>query len=277
MPSKYPHGAPQEQSEQDQYSRVEYRKLIAWKKRIEREGPFLRGLIERAPDRSVLDIGCGTGEHTAFFAELGCRAVGLDASESMIEAARDHERAGLGRYVLGDGLAAREALGDESPFGLALCLGNMLPHVEQDEELERFVTSVHDALLPGGALLLQMLNYAGFLARGVRHLPLNFRPGEDGREIVFLRVLNPEAGGRVLFFPTVLELDPEAEEPVRVHSTKRIEMRAWTADDLVPRLGAHGFDVRLYGDMQGGAFDPVESHDLVLVGTRGNDPGARAS
>lgn len=261
----------------DPWSRVQYRKLIAWKKRIEREGPFLRGLLEKAPERSVLDLGCGTGEHIAFFAQLGCRAVGLDASEKMIEDARDHERAGQGRFVLGDALRAADALGDEPPFGLALCLGNMLPYVESDADLERFIASVKSALLPGGALLLQILNYAGFVARGVRHLPLNFRAGADGGEIVFLRVLTPRDDGRVLFFPTVLELDPEAEEPVRVHSSRRVEMRAWTAADLVPRFEAAGFDVRLYGDMQAGAFDPVESHDLVLVARRRSDAAAGSS
>ena len=39
----------------DPYSRVEYRRVIAWDRRIAREGPFLRRLLQSAPDRSVLD------------------------------------------------------------------------------------------------------------------------------------------------------------------------------------------------------------------------------
>ena len=71
-------------------------------RRIEREGPFLRRLLDAAPDRSVLDLGCGTGEHTAFFADEGARAVGVDRSEAMLTAARDHEAAGRGRFLEGD-------------------------------------------------------------------------------------------------------------------------------------------------------------------------------
>ena len=111
----------------DPYSRVNYRRLIAWEKRIAREAPFLLSLLDRAPERSVLDLGCGTGEHVAFFAEAGARAVGLDRSEAMIQAAQDHEAAGKGRFVLGDATDAGAALGDEPRFGLAVCLGNVLP------------------------------------------------------------------------------------------------------------------------------------------------------
>ena len=71
----------------DPYSRVNYRRLIAWEKRIAREGPFLRSLLGRAPERSVIDIGCGTGEHVAFFSAAGARAVGLDRSEAMLKEA----------------------------------------------------------------------------------------------------------------------------------------------------------------------------------------------
>ena len=56
----------------DEYSRVNYRRLIAWKKRIVREAPFLRSLLGRAPDRSVIDLGCETGEHGAFFSRRRC-------------------------------------------------------------------------------------------------------------------------------------------------------------------------------------------------------------
>ena len=66
----------------DPYSRVNYRRLIAWEPRITREAPFLLSLLDRAPDRSVIDLGCGTGEHVAFFADADVRAVGTIAFAS---------------------------------------------------------------------------------------------------------------------------------------------------------------------------------------------------
>jgi SAM-dependent methyltransferase len=254
----------------DPYARAQYRRLIAWETRIAREAPFLRRLLAAAPRPAVVDLGCGTGEHVAFFAREGCRAVGLDRSEAMIEAARAHEERGEGRFVLGDALAARLALEGEAPFGLALCLGNMLPHVEEDADLERFLAQVRELLLPAGTFLLQVLNYDRILAQGVRALPVNVRPGEQGEEeIVFLRLMKPATEGRILFFPTTLTLRADdEEEPVRVHATRRVALRAWTLEDLRPHLEEAGFAVAAHGDMEGGPYDPSASADLVVVATR---------
>ena len=252
----------------DQYSRVNYRRLIAWEKRITREAPFLLSLLGRAPERSVIDLGCGTGEHVAFFSGVEVRAVGLDRSEAMIEAAKDHEEAGNGRFVLGDATEARAALGDEPPFGLAICLGNVLPpYVTEDADLASFLASAHDVLMPGGLLLLQILNYEGILVTGKRHLPVNVRPGDEGKEIVFLRLISAGNAGRVLFFPATLELDPDADEPLSITTSRRVELRAWTRADLTPALAAAGFDAVFYGDMAGGAFVLEDSADLVVVAT----------
>lgn len=256
----------------DPYSRVNYRRLIAWEKRIARETPFLLSLLGRAPEPSVLDVGCGTGEHVAFFAAQGARAVGLDQSEAMITAAKEYESDGRGRFLLGDATEARAALGDEPPFGLAICLGNMLPHVGEQADLSRLFASLQDVLLPGGLLLIQMLNYEGLLATGKRALPVNVRPGEDGRGIVFLRLMSPADDGRVLFFPATLELDPEADEPITVTTSRRVELRAWSRADLGAALDDAGFDVELHGDMTGGAFLLEDSSDLVVVATLRSDP-----
>lgn len=252
----------------DLYSRADYRRMVAWGKRIERERPFLERLLEAAPDRSVVDLGCGTGEHVAFFATIADRAVGIDASPSMIEAARDHEDRGAARFLLGDARDAPRLLDGERGYGLVVCLGNVLPHLREEDELDAFLGAAHEVLAPGGMFLVQILNYARILDLGERHLPLSFRDGDDGKEIVFLRLMTPEDEDRVLFFPTTLEVDPAAEEPVRVVRTKRVSLRPWRATELSTRLRHIGFDVRLHGDMQGGPYEPAVSTDLVLVATR---------
>jgi len=253
----------------DPYSRVNYRKLIAWKRRIEREAPFLRSLLDAAPDASVLDLGCGTGEHTAFFADLGARAVGVDRSETMLEAAAGLEADGRGRFLPGDLLDLSAALHDEAPFGLAICLGNVLPHLLEDADLDRLLIGAHEALLPGGAFLIQILDYEGVLATGKRHLPINFRPGDDGNEIVFLRLMKDAGRGRIHFFPTTLELDADDDEqPLRLIQSRRVELRAWDRRSLEPRFAAAGLVPTWLGDMQGGPFVPGSSPDLVVLAHR---------
>jgi glycine/sarcosine N-methyltransferase len=263
-PPKTPDPAPTD----DPYSRTDYRRLIAWTPRIEREGPWLLELLDAVPDRSVLDIGPGTGEHTAFFARQGARAVGVDTSASMIDKAREHEARGDGRFVHGDARRLADLLVDEPPFGLAICLGNMLPHLTEVRDLDELFAGVQRLLLRGGKLLIQALNYERILAQGVRNLPLNFREGDGDSEIVFLRLMSPAAAGRILFFPTTLLLDPSSDEPVSVTATKRVELRAWRSQDLVSQLERFGFDVLLFGDMEAGSFDPTTSTDLVVLATK---------
>src|SRR5687767_4664088 len=66
----------------------------------ERSAPFraLLARVTRRPLMRVLDLGCGTGEHTAtLHAELGARAtLGIDRSATMLAKTRDHRAAGLG-------------------------------------------------------------------------------------------------------------------------------------------------------------------------------------
>ena len=258
---------PRRDETEDPYARSEYRRVIAWEARIKREGPFLTETLERAPERSVLDVGCGTGEHTAFFARLGARSLGIDRSEKMIARAKDHEARAEGRFLLGDVTCAPE-LCKEAPFGLALCLGNMLPHITEDATLEAFLQAVGGALLPRGLLVLQILNYQRILDQGIRHLPVNFRQGDGEEELVFLRLIQPVSSRRILLFPTTLSVDAEKSEPVSLRRTRRVELRPWTAGQLVPAFEGAGFQVELYGDLEGGGFVDQESHDLVMVAAR---------
>ncbi len=259
------------QAGDDPYHRVDYRRLIAWPARIEREAPLLRAVLAAAPEPSVLDLGCGTGEHAEFLAGEGFRTVGVDRSEKQIELARDyqdrHGRHGP-RFVLGDFTRLSATVGGR--FGAAICLGNALPHLE-DDELAATLAGLGERLLPGGLLLLQLLNYERIRRRGVRHLPLNFRddPAEPG-EIVFLRLMTPDGPRHVRFNPLTLVLRPGQEPPVELKSAREVRLRSWSVDELAAALAAAGFEVdRLYGDMEGGPFDGASSSDLVVVATLG--------
>lgn len=67
------------------------------------EKQLLANLLSDFPEaKTVLEVGCGTGHFTRWFAEQGLRVVGLDNSEAMLAEAR--KRNGVS-YVAGDALA----------------------------------------------------------------------------------------------------------------------------------------------------------------------------
>lgn len=250
-------------SDKDQYSRIDYRRLIAWPARIERERPLFERVFADPPERSLLDLGCGTGEHARFFASLGFRVLGVDASESMLEKARDAENPDSVSFVLGDMTALGESVSER--FGGAICVGNALPHLTSQDALDAFAHGLHEHLLPGAAVLLQILNYDAILSKNIRYLPVNFRPDDEG-EIVFLRLMKPRPDGSVLFFPSTLLLTDDEDEPLKVVSSKRVPIRGWRSNELRAAMERAGFgSIELFGDMTAGAFDKASSSDIVLV------------
>jgi SAM-dependent methyltransferase len=255
-------------SPSDPYSRLQYRRLIAWPARIEREWPLLREVLESGPARRLLDLGCGTGEHARFLAAQGFEVVGVDRSEAQLEEARREADVNL-RFVQGDlteiGEIEDPAL-SPARFGGAVCLGNTLPHVTGREGLVRLAAGLRRLLLPGAPWVVQVLNYERIFARGERHLPLNFRPGDDGGELVFLRLLETREDGMVVFCPTTLRLATAEETPVEVVSSRRVLLRGWRRPELEEVLEEAGFARReAFGGYGREPYDPEASTDLLLI------------
>jgi SAM-dependent methyltransferase len=247
----------------DIYSRLDYRRLIAWPERIEREAPMLQRVLANVPSPRVLDLGCGTGEHSRFLRSLGLDVTGVDASPAMLASARDAgEEEGLA-FVEGD-LADLDRL-VEGEFGGAICLGNTLPHLVERDLAARLFSALHRLLVPGSPFVLQVLNYEKILSKGERALPLNFRPG-DGETVVFLRLMDARADGTVLFNPCSLRWRPGHEPPLEVAAARNVVVRAYRREELEEMLVTAGFrGWAVHGGMREEPFDEETSPDVVLV------------
>lgn len=67
---------------------AEYYDKIYFNKDYEKEVRFIQGVLEKFNTRSVLDVGCGTGEHISRLEKLGFRCDGLDLSKGMLSIAK---------------------------------------------------------------------------------------------------------------------------------------------------------------------------------------------
>jgi SAM-dependent methyltransferase len=246
----------------DPYGRLAYRGLIAWPERLQREAPLLQRVLADAPSRHILDLGCGSGEHTRFLASLGFKVTGVDVSPAQLEAARAADP--KGHYVEAGltSLAGRVAAGQ----GGAICVGNTLPHLCEEADLQAFFTDLAQCLAPGAPVLLQLLNYDRILDRGERTFPLVLRPGDgQGEERVFLRLMTHHGGGRITFTPAHLRYRPGTGQPLELLSAEEVELRGWRRDELEGLAQASGWRVlETFGSMTGEDWGPTSS-DLVLV------------
>ncbi len=123
--------------------------------REERAQPYrdLASLVQRRHSMRVIDLGCGTGEMTAWLhGELAAaETVGLDSSDEMLEHARPRAGGGL-RFERGDivEFAARD--GGENRYDLIFS-NAALQWVSGHEAL---FASFRDLLTPGGQIAIQV-------------------------------------------------------------------------------------------------------------------------
>jgi len=100
------------------------------------------------PGASVLDLGGGHGRYARCFADAGFTATLLDLP-MVVSLARERHGDAL-RYREGDFLAGAELGG---PYDCAL-LSNIV-HGQSDDENRALIARLHDALTPGGLLVLK--------------------------------------------------------------------------------------------------------------------------
>lgn len=248
---------------EDRYEGLHYRDMIAWSSRLQREWPLYESVLGDVPVKSLLDLGCGPGEHCARFAAEGWATLGVDVSTTQIASAREHHpeleflRADLGAL---DELGGRE-------FGAALCVGNVLPSLD-DEAFEAMLDHLASCIVAGGRLLLHQLEFGPILSRDRRSIGPIFRPVEN-RETAFLRIFSPREDDRYVdFFPTRLLIDPESDPPVTLDRAERVEMRARRRGEIENALAGRGFSIEgVWGSPERTDHDPESGQDLwVLAG-----------
>jgi SAM-dependent methyltransferase len=122
------------------------------------EGPAMWEQFGRLEGRYALDLGCGTGRHTAALIAAGARVAALDFTPEMIDRGRRNPSI---QHAHGDVLWVRHALPRPLPFrndAFALVvLGLVAEHLD-DDALAASFREVARVLVPWGRCLLSALH-----------------------------------------------------------------------------------------------------------------------
>lgn len=106
---------------------------------------------------SVLDAGCGTGEHTILLTRLGYDVLGIDFAPEAVEQAR--------RNAADKDVNARFAVADAMNLPGSprydTVLDSALFHIFDDSDRPTYVASLHNATRPGGVVHVLALSDAG--------------------------------------------------------------------------------------------------------------------
>jgi SAM-dependent methyltransferase len=105
---------------------------------------------------NVLDVGCGTGEHTILLTRLGYDVLGVDFAPHAVEQARVNaaDKGVDARFEVADAMNLGEP-------GYQTIVDSALFHIFDDADRTRYVSSLHGAIRPGGLVYVLALSDAG--------------------------------------------------------------------------------------------------------------------
>ena len=151
-------------------------------------------------DKSVLDIGCGTGNLTFELSKHFKKIVGIDMDVDMLNIAETKKRTNKDKidFKCTNMLEIKNHF-FASTFDLIFSFGNTLVHLNNSEEIEDFLKQTKMILKPGGKLLLQIINYDRILAYDIQSLPLI-----ENENIKFERYYKYHGQRKKIIFETIL-------------------------------------------------------------------------
>lgn len=119
------------------------------------EADYIDSLIKNyAPTaRKVLDVGCGTGNHSIALAQQGYDVSGIDLSYDMVEFARKKMIAKSKESISFDVGDVRR-LSSEVKYDVILLLFHVFDYITDPFDVNCVVKAIHGALAPGGICIL---------------------------------------------------------------------------------------------------------------------------
>ena len=145
----------------------------------DRQGPagrFARELTRRFNIASAVDAACGTGLFAIELARCGVEVVGSDISPGMLKSAPSNAASATVDANLCSWVQAPMQELSQRISGArdaVVCMGNSIPHLLTDDDLNRTLAGFATLLTPSGVLAIHLLNYSRVLSQGERIVGIN--------------------------------------------------------------------------------------------------------
>jgi SAM-dependent methyltransferase len=219
--------------------------------------PAMAGFVEDSfgekAEKTLLDMGCGTGNLCMALAPIFARVIGADPDGSMLAVAR--EKAGKSfrnLLFIQAGMLDTGSLPCKVCHGI-LCMGNTLVHLASTGEVHSFLEQARRLLEPGGKLLLQIIHYDNIIDN--KHGGL---PTIENDTIKFIRNYYYHARTNTLDFETILTVKSNG------HVVRNVApLLPLRRAELHGLLSVAGYgSIRMFGDFN---RNPLADDSMQLV------------
>lgn len=204
-------------------------------------------------NKTILDIGCSTGELAIKLAREANQITGIDLDKEMIRLARNKATTKSGIDFQEMNMLDIDKL--QGKYDVILCLGNTLSHLNSLESVSNFINNSYKKLNINGQLLIQIVNYGNILKEN----KIIFSPKET-QHLVFNRIYSIKEKSRINFH---MELTTKA-------NNKKFEsdnnLLAILKKDLEPILNQVGFKkFNFYGNYQKSPYSKNSSGLIITA------------
>jgi SAM-dependent methyltransferase len=117
-------------------------------------------LLKSVPQNSmILDCSCGIGQNIIALAEKGFTVYGSDASQGMIDQAKERSKSLNKKIPFIRSTWAELPLKIDHSFDITFCLGNSIGHCKNKDEMISSLKGIRSTLKTGGILVLDSRNW----------------------------------------------------------------------------------------------------------------------
>jgi len=107
---------------------------------------FLDVLFKEHDCRSIIDVGCGTGNHAIRLSRLGYEVTGADISPTMLKIAKEQDKEAKIRFIQADMKELERVIPKSQKFDAAICLGQTFYHLITNKDVQTFLNGLHKIL-----------------------------------------------------------------------------------------------------------------------------------
>lgn len=248
------------------YQNIEiYLKTIDWDKRLKREIPVLKEILDSIPSKKtlrILDIGCGPGIHLLELAKNypEYSFYGIDRDFDMIQYAitKSASEAHHLQYISGDVLSDSFLINNK--FDFIFSLGNSLSLIWGESSIESLLGKISESLNEKGILFFQILNSdnprTGYKKSKIIQI-------SEGMEVFTMKRFEPVLSQKILKVEFISFIKKKEDKNYE-HQVKSSVWQLISMNDLENILQNRGFsDVKFWENYSKAPLQPKTSDSLL--------------